>query len=81
MQFGVGMAVYCMLVTTPCNAHRKGDMFWLKYFPDPGKYGGLAQGKLEVKFAILPGIREVFLAEDICVIFGRFQNQKGASTF
>ncbi len=59
------MAVYCMLVTTPCNVRRKGDMFWLKYFPDPGKYGGLAQDKLEVKFAILPGIREVFLAEDI----------------
>jgi len=47
------MAVYCMLVTTPCNEGRKGDMFWTKKSPYDGVVWEVAQSTPEANFAEL----------------------------
>ena len=48
------MAVYCMLVTTPCNEGCKGDMFWTKNTPYDGVVWEVAQSTPEANFAELP---------------------------
>ena len=59
------MAVYCMLVTTPCNEGRKGDMFWTKNTPYDGVVWEVAQSTPEANFAELPRHTGYFLAGDI----------------
>ena len=43
-----------MLVTTPCNEGRKGDMFWTKNTPYDGVVWEVAQSTPEANFAELP---------------------------
>ena len=56
-----------MLVTTPCNEGRKGDMFWTKNTPYDGVVWEVAQSTPEGNFAELPRRTGYFFGCGYCI--------------